>query len=176
MTDLNALRSDFIDLFCSSPEFVRAPGRVNLIGEHTDYNAGFVMPAAIGFYTTVGIASRSDRQLQVRSSNFAETLTLSLPEPGTVPRSRGGRSHWTDYVLGVAWALQEHGVGLRGADLLIHGEVPLGAGLSSSASLEVAVALALSRLAGVALGRLALATLCQQAENEYVGMRCGIMD
>jgi galactokinase len=177
MADLTALRAEFVERFSSAPEFFHAPGRVNLIGEHTDYNLGFVMPAAIQFYTTVAVAARSDRRLRVRSTNFAETLEADLPATGLpISRLSGARTHWIDYVLGIASALQHHGVPVQGADLLIHGEVPLGAGLSSSAALEVAVALALSSLTGRTLDKVTLATICQRAENEYVGMRCGIMD
>jgi galactokinase len=176
MADIDALRTEFVERFAGTPQFYRAPGRVNLIGEHTDYNAGFVMPAAIQFYTTVAIAARPDRRLRVRSTNFGETLEVPLPEAGAIVRPRDSGAHWIGYVLGVALVLQRHGLALRGADLLIHGEVPLGAGLSSSAALEVATALALSRLAGRALDKITLARICQQAENEYVGMRCGIMD
>src|SRR5271166_6264869 len=177
MADLNALRTEFTERYAAVPLFFRAPGRVNLIGEHTDYNAGFVLPAAIPFYTTVAAAARPDGRLRVRSTNYAETLTVSLPAAGATAPGRPEGAHWLDYIVGVAQSLQEHGVALRGADLLIHGEVPLGAGLSSSASLEVAVALALSTLAGgPPLDKITLAKLCQRAENEYVGMRCGIMD
>ena len=177
MADLAALSAAFIEHFAAVPEFYRAPGRVNLIGEHTDYNAGFVMPAAIQFYTTVAIAARSDRRLRVRSTNFAETVETDLPDANASHSRRPGeRAQWVDYVLGVAHALQQHGVLLRGADLLIHGEVPLGAGLSSSAALEVSVALALSSLAGRTLDNVTLAKIAQRAENDYVGMRCGIMD
>jgi galactokinase len=177
MADLAALRAEFIDRFASVPSFFHAPGRVNLIGEHTDYNAGFVMPAAIQFYTTVAIAPRSDRRLRVRSTNFSETVEVDLPEANASNSRRPGqRAQWIDYVLGVAQALQQHGVHPPGADLLIHGEVPLGAGLSSSAALEISVALALSSLAGRILDKVTLAKIGQRAENEYVGMRCGIMD
>ena len=177
MADPVAVRAEFIERFGSSPELFRAPGRVNLIGEHTDYNAGFVMPAAIQLCTTVAIAARSDRRLRVRSSNFSETVEAGLPDAGLpISPPRGGQTQWIDYVLGVACALQQHGVPLHGADMLICGEVPLGAGLSSSAALEVAVALAFLSLAGRTLDRVTLARLCQQAENDYVGTRCGIMD
>src|ERR1700679_3049167 len=126
MADLKALRAEFIERFSPSPEFSQAPGRVNLIGEHTDYNAGLVMPAAIQFYTTVAIAPRSDHRLRVRSTNFAETVEADLPDVNASNSRRPDqRAHWIDYVLGVAQALQQHGVLLRGADLLIHGEVPL---------------------------------------------------
>jgi galactokinase len=176
MTDLHALRREFTEGFGGSPRLFRAPGRVNLIGEHTDYNAGWVMPAAIQFDTTVAIAPRADAMLRVRSTNFAETLQVPVPAADAAPKSGQG-AHWIDYVLGVAHALRRHGVALPGADLLIHGEVPLGSGLSSSAALEVSVALAWSSLAGSAPpDRLTLAKLCQSAENDYVGMRCGIMD
>ena len=176
MADLSALRTEFIERFAAEPQFYRAPGRVNLIGEHTDYNAGFVMPAAIQFYTTVAVAARADRRLRVRSANFDETLEIALPQAADAVALRGRGKGWIDYVAGVAWSLQQHGVALSGADLLIHGEVPLGAGLSSSAALQVSVGLALSELAGHRLDRVTLAKLCQRAENDYVGIRCGIMD
>jgi galactokinase len=176
MADLRALRSEFIERFAAAPRLYRAPGRVNLIGEHTDYNAGFVMPVAIQFDTTVAIAARPDRVLRVRSTNFGETIEAPLPPRGAA-RRRGDGNHWADYVFGVAWALQERGIDIPGADLLLTGEVPLGSGLSSSASLEVAVALALSCVGGAPpLDGITLATICQRAENDYVGMRCGIMD
>ncbi|MFI4890193.1 MAG: galactokinase [Steroidobacterales bacterium] len=176
MTDLLKLSADFKARFGAEPRLFRAPGRVNLIGEHTDYNAGFVMPAAIRFYTSVAIAPRADRQLRIHSANFAETRMVPLPGPLAPPSGAGHGSHWIDYVCGVAWALQEQGIPVCGADMLIHGEVPLGAGLSSSAALEVAAGLALSSIAGHPLEGMRLAKACQRAENQYVGMRCGIMD
>ena len=176
MTDPRQLHDDFRHRFGAAPRLFRAPGRVNLIGEHTDYNAGFVMPAAIRFEATVAIAARTDRRLRAWSVNFGEERCVDLPD-GAAPPARGGDAvHWMDYVSGVAWALQARGVPLAGADLMIAGNVPLGAGLSSSAALEVASGLALATLAGAAPAGLALAQACQFAENEYVGMRCGIMD
>jgi galactokinase len=176
MTDPLKLSADFTARFGVKPRLFQAPGRVNLIGEHTDYNAGFVMPAAIGFYTTVAIAPRADRQLRIHSANFAETRAVPLPGPQATRSRSGESSHWIDYICGVAWALQEQGIPLCGADMLIHGDVPLGAGLSSSAALEVAAGLALTSIAGQPLEGMRLAKVCQRAENEYVGMRCGIMD
>jgi galactokinase len=161
----------FTQLFKVAPRIFQAPGRVNLIGEHTDYNDGFVMPAAIGFCTRVAIAPSRDRKLVVRSENFAEQLEFdldALPDKGS--------GHWSDYVIGVAKALSSSGSTLIGATLLIEGDVPQGAGLSSSASLEVAVGYALLDLAGDAIDLAKLALLCQKAENEFVGARCGIMD
>jgi galactokinase len=173
--DLAALSKEFLLQFSATPAFYRAPGRVNLIGEHTDYNEGFVMPAAIEFYTTVAIAPQSGRRLRVKSLNLGETCEVALSDLSQM-RSPTRNSHWIDYVSGVSRALERHGIALEGADLLIHSEVPIGAGLSSSAALEVAVALALSSLVGLTLDKVTVARLCQEAENDYVGMRCGIMD
>ncbi len=165
------LTSLFREKFGTKAHICFAPGRVNLIGEHTDYNDGFVMPAAIGFCTWVAAGRRQDRDLRAYSGLYDEKVTLSLDDLSGPPRR-----HWSDFIRGVAATLQEAGHKLAGANLVIHGEVPVGAGLSSSASLEVALALALTRLSGLALSRLELVKLCQRAEHEYVGTRCGIMD
>src|ERR1022692_3885881 len=132
------LTQHFETPFGDTPRIFRAPGRVNLIGEHTDYNDGFVMPTAIGFYTWVAAAKREDAILEAYSEHFDEKITLSLDALSGPPRN-----HWSDFVRGVAATLQEAGYNLSGANLVIHGEVPLGAGLSSSASLEVSLALVL---------------------------------
>jgi galactokinase len=157
--------------FGTSPQVFRAPGRVNLIGEHTDYNDGFVMPAAIGVYCWVAISPREDRKLVICSEEFvgAAEVDLSLP---ALRRSNA----WSDYPVGVALQLEQAGYRLRGANILIHGGVPVGAGLSSSAAIEVATALALAEQSGHSPARTQLALLCQKAENEFVGARCGIMD
>ena len=165
------VHSLFREKFGTKARIFCAPGRVNLIGEHTDYNDGFVMPAAIGFYTWVAAARRPDRDLRAYSDLYDQKITLSLDELSGPPRR-----HWSDFIRGVAATLQDAGHKLSGANLVIHGEVPLGAGLSSSASLEVAVALALTNIAEIDVPRLALVKLCQQAEHKYVGTRCGIMD
>ncbi|MFZ0298761.1 MAG: galactokinase [Candidatus Sulfotelmatobacter sp.] len=165
------LMERFAQLFYAAPHIFQAPGRVNLIGEHTDYNDGFVMPAAIGFCTWVAIAPRHDHKLIVRSENFAEQFEFNLD---ALPDK--GSGHWSDYVIGVAKTLSYSGSTLIGANVLIEGDVPQGAGLSSSASLEVAVGCALLDLAGDAIDLTKLALLCQKAENEFVGARCGIMD
>ena len=149
----------------------RAPGRVNLIGEHTDYNDGFVMPAAIDFYTCSAIAERSDRTLSVHSEQFQETVEFDLDQ-----RPGSPRKHWSDYIRGVAAILHEEGYPLKGASLLIDGQVPIGSGLSSSAAIEVASVLALTSIAGAAIPLREVARLCQRAENTYTGTRCGIMD
>src|SRR5580704_6273502 len=161
----------FRELFGTSALVFRAPGRVNLIGEHTDYNEGFVMPMSIGSYTWVAAAKREDRMLEVYSEHFDEKIVLSLDMLSGPPRK-----HWSDFIRGVAATLQEAGHALCGANLVIHGGVPLGAGLSSSASLEVSLALALTSLSGITVPRLDLVKLSQAAEHKYVGTRCGIMD
>jgi galactokinase len=157
--------------FGGRPSIYRAPGRVNLIGEHTDYNEGLVMPVAIDFFTSVAIGVREDRKLVIRSENFLETIELdldNLPERGC--------GHWSDYPFGVAVELDQAGQHLPGANILVRGEVPIGSGLSSSAAIEVATGYALLDLCGANIDRMELAKLCQRAENEFVGMRCGLMD
>src|ERR1043166_5344621 len=119
------------ELFGVQPRIFRAPGRVNLIGEHTDYNEGFVMPAAINYSTFVAMAPREDRIITVRSDHFPDTAELNLDCPTQ------SRKDWSDYPLGVAVKLEEAGQRLKGANLFIHGDVPVGAGLSSSAAIEV---------------------------------------
>jgi len=149
----------------------RAPGRVNLIGEHTDYNEGFVLPAAIDAACWTAASRRGDGKLVVYSENFGESVEFHLGDPH--PQRSGT---WADYPVAVAWALQRSGYRLQGANLYIRGDVPLGAGLSSSAAIEVCTGYALLDLSGHAVDRVRLALLCQQAENEFVGARCGIMD
>jgi galactokinase len=149
----------------------RAPGRVNLIGEHTDYNQGFVMPAAIDLSCWVGASPRTDGKLVVYSENFHERVEVEIGKSAGWPRKG-----WANYPLGVAWAIAQAGNSLRGCNLYIAGDVPLGSGLSSSAAIEVATALALLGNSGDFMERKNLALLCQRAENEYVGAHCGIMD
>jgi galactokinase len=149
----------------------RAPGRVNLVGEHTDYSGGFCMPAAIQFETRVAASARQDRRLRLRSVEFKETVEIDLEAP-LVESKR----HWSSYCLGVVWSLREAGFAVPGASLTITGDVPHGAGLSSSASLEVATAMALLGLAGETIPGAQLAKICQRAENAFVGAPCGIMD
>jgi galactokinase len=166
-----SLADEFQRSYHIRPSIFRAPGRVNLIGEHTDYNDGFVMPAAIGFYTWVAASARPDRTLHVHSGEFDETIDLSLDSLAGPPRK-----HWSDFVRGVAAVLHSRGIQISGANLIIQGQVPMGAGLSSSASLEVATGLALLATSQAEVPQLELVKICQRAEHEYVGTRCGIMD
>jgi galactokinase len=165
------LQQKFTEIYGSTARGFRAPGRVNLIGEHTDYNDGFVLPAAIEYYSRVGVAARADRKLVLHSETYGEAFEVDLDDPVPIARKR-----WTDYPHGVAVILERSGKRLRGANLLIEGNVPIGAGLSSSAALEVSVALALLANSDIAVDRVEVAKLCQRAENEFVGARCGIMD
>jgi galactokinase len=171
MTQAVEVSKAFETVYGRKPRVFRAPGRVNLIGEHTDYNDGFVMPAAIEFSTWVAAAARPDRKLAIYSENFSESREFPLDDP-----EAKGQKHWSDYVRGVAVALERSGHRVSGADLYIRGEVPIGSGLSSSAAIEVSTALALLAISGISLDPKQIALLGQRAENEFVGMRCGIMD
>jgi galactokinase len=175
MTQDFDLARQFRSRFESACEIYRAPGRVNLIGDHTDYNLGLVMPLAIQFETRVAIAPRSDRVIQAHSLALSQTMSVELPadfHADPPPRA----NDWRDYVVGVIWSLGRADIPVGGANLLVHSSVPMGSGLSSSAALEVATAMALSAVAGEIPDRLRLAQLCQQAENQYVGTQCGLMD
>lgn len=165
------LQSAFRQRFGLSHAVYRAPGRVNLIGEHTDYNNGFVLPAALDFSCWVAAGRRSDPVVAAYSENINELVQFDLSKEAM---RRSGT--WSDYPAGVAWAFLEKGYALCGANLYLRGEVPLGAGLSSSAALEVAVGYALLDLAGLAVDLSTLPALCRRAENEFVGARVGIMD
>jgi galactokinase len=169
------LSARFAEAFGRAPEGVwRAPGRVNLIGEHTDYNDGFVLPFALPRGVSVAAARRDDGVVEVRSLQAATAVTAPV-EGGTVASEHWpAERQWAAYPVGVARVLREHGTG--GASLLIDSDLPQGAGLSSSAALECATALALCDLHGVEIDRPALARLAQRAENEQVGMPCGLMD
>jgi galactokinase len=165
------LRSEFEKRFGTSCAVFRAPGRVNLIGEHTDYNDGYVMPAAISFDTFAACAGNNSGNLLIQSLQDPEAATFPIHESQSQPAH-----NWTDYVRGVLIQLQHEGLNIPGANLLIDGQVPIGAGLSSSAALEVATALALLSFSKHSMNSTAIAKLCQRAENEFVGSRCGIMD
>jgi galactokinase len=163
--------AEFVARYGRSPRISAAPGRVNLIGEHTDYNDGYVMPAALEFSTLVAASPRPERLVRVYSeSEGAERVfDLDAPDPSA-------RRDWSDYVFGVAAMLEQSGRRLQGADLVVSSDVPIGAGLSSSAALEVATAHALLAAAGLPFDPVEAAQISQRAENEFVGMRCGIMD
>jgi galactokinase len=170
MADIAALRDNFQKRFGGEVRIFRAPGRVNLIGGHVDYNDGWVLPIAIDRYCHVLARARADGALRIHSEQFSESVEDAVGVP------RGNAHHWSDYVRGVAWSLGEAGAKISGADLLISSDVPVGSGLSSSAALEVSTAFALLAVSGQTMERTAIARACQRAENEFVGMRCGLMD
>ncbi|SSY80148.1 galactokinase [Alysiella crassa] len=167
------LNDMFAKQFFRQPEMtVRAHGRVNLIGEHTDYNDGFVFPCAIDFYTDVAVAANENSQVSVYAVDYDERDEFDLREA-----IASSDKQWANYVRGVVWALQQQGFDFpKGFQMAVHGNVPQGAGLSSSAALEVAVGKAISQLFDLKLENAQIAKIGQFAENEFVGCKCGIMD
>jgi galactokinase len=143
---------------------------VNLIGEHTDYNDGFVLPVAIDRWVWIALRARADRRVVIEALDFSETVALDLDALAHAPPS------WAEYIRGVAQGLDEDGHALRGFEGVLAGEVPIGAGLSSSAALELAAARAFAEVSGLPWDARRMALLGQRAENEWVGMRCGVMD
>jgi len=167
------LMQQFQRIYDSKPALrATAPGRVNLIGEHTDYNDGFVMPVAIQYAVTILAAPRDDGRIRLFSADFGQSTEFAAAGP----IERDPRFPWSHYEKGVVSEFLKLGSAPRGADLLIHGNVPMASGLSSSAAVEVATAVALRAMNGFGIGDLDLIRLCQRAENEFVGMKCGIMD
>ena len=164
----------FVNTFGAEPEFFfQAPGRVNLIGEHTDYNDGFVLPCAIDYQAMIAATPRDDNKIVATAHAYdgqVSEFELSLPIASSED------AFWSNYVRGVATVLLQKGYELKGANIAIIGNVPQGAGLSSSACLEVVTGLTLTRLAGLDVSLKDLALIGQQAENEFVGCNCGIMD
>jgi galactokinase len=172
MLNSEILRSQHRARFNADPALFVAPGRVNLIGEHTDYAEGFVMPAAIDFATLAAISPRTDGKIALYSENYGEERHFDVSAVPTMKASK----HWTDYPLGVVSILAGEGHAISGFSLSLWGDVPLGSGLSSSAALEVATALAVLSVLKASYPGPQLARLCQRAENEFVGSSCGIMD
>jgi galactokinase len=161
----------FLIIVRMSKTSVFAPARVNIIGEHTDHNRGFVLPTTTALYTRVDAAQRTDRIVEVISRYYGETQSFSLDDLAPADHVT-----WIEYVKGVAAELQAVGVRLRGATIAIDGDIPVGGGLSSSASLELAVATALLKVADESVPAQRLAEICQRAEHNYAGVQCGIMD
>jgi galactokinase len=167
------LIKQFQSIFQCAPELLsKAPGRVNLIGEHTDYNDGFVLPIAIENVVTILAAHRSDHEIHLFSVNFEEKTTFPISEP----IDHDTEHPWSNYERGVIDQFLKQGRQLNGANFLIHGDVPIASGLSSSAAIEMATAMAFKNLKQINISDLNLIQLCQTAENEFVGMKCGIMD
>ncbi|MEP6924626.1 MAG: galactokinase [Pyrinomonadaceae bacterium] len=169
--DFQSLKTEFVRFYNREPRLFRAPGRVNLIGEHTDYNGGFVLPMAIDCEAVVAVSTRDNRQIRVQSINLGESGEFDLDIENE--RKKG---FWLNYIEGMARILERRNVQIKGADVLIWSDVPSGAGLSSSAALEMAVGLALSEISGERIDRKMLALAGQQTEHEFVGANVGIMD
>lgn len=165
------VRRAFQSRFRGTPEYVvRAPGRVNLIGEHTDYNDGFVLPMAIEYAVWIALRPRRDRQVLIHSLDYEQTVSFSID------RFRHGKKRWGEYIKGVTLALRQAGYALGGWEGVMCGNVPIGAGLSSSAATEMAAASAFAAASGLHIPAREMALAGQRAENDWVGVNCGIMD
>jgi galactokinase len=169
----NQLAGQFEKIFGHAPRWIAAaPGRVNLIGEHTDYNGGFVFPMAVERYTIIAAAPSANHLIQLRSTVETDSVTIDPRQP-VKPLGKGS---WANYPVGVIAGFLERGQKISGFDALIHSTVPMGGGLSSSAALEVATATLLENITGHKLDPVDKALLCQKAEHDFAGMPCGIMD
>lgn len=165
------VKSFFVEYFGYVPQIMaKSPGRINLIGEHTDYNLGFVLPAAIDKAAYVTVARREDQLIMLFAKDLEEEYQVDINLLPTIP------GHWSAYILGVVDQLSKMGKQLSGFDLVLTCDVPTGAGMSSSAAVECATAFALNALFDLQLERLDLVRMAQKAENEFVGVKCGIMD
>jgi galactokinase len=164
------LLESFKTNFSSPQVVVKAPGRVNIIGEHTDYNDGFVMPVAIDKFTWIAARSRMDSKVKLTSLDFVNTIEFDL---NNIQKDKEG---WGEYFKGIAWILREKGYSLKGFEGVVTGNVPIGAGLSSSAALELALCKLFAEVSHLDWDASQMAKLSQEAENKWVGVNCGIMD
>ena len=167
---LQNIHAVFKEVFAGEATAFRSPGRINIIGEHTDYNEGFVLPAAIDKSIYVAISKRTDNQINLFAGDFNESFTT---ETGHI---KPASIQWPNYILGVVDQLQKQGHAISGFNLVIDGDIPIGAGLSSSAALECAVVFALNEIFELKLSRMQMVPLAQQAEHVFAGVNCGIMD
>ena len=167
--DTEVLKKNFTERFHAAPILFRSPGRINIIGEHTDYNEGFVLPAAIDKAAYVAISKRNDDNIQLASLAFNETYACKISEARPL-------KSWTDYVLGVVDQLSKHGMVIGGFNLVLDGDIIIGAGLSSSAAVECSVIYALNELFVLGLSKIQMVKMAQAAEHEFAGVKCGIMD
>ncbi len=165
-----AIKSKFESVFMSEPLILIAPGRINLIGEHTDYNEGFVLPASIDKHIVFAVAKNNESLLRFVSNDLNDEIELPVDKIEPVEK------HWANYLLGVIAQIKKMGKSIAGVDCVFGGNIPLGAGLSSSAALETGFAYALNELFQLGLTKLEIVQLSQKAEHEYAGVKCGIMD
>jgi len=168
--DIQALKSSFKKKFEAEPVLIKSPGRINIIGEHTDYNDGFVMPAAINKAIYVAVSQRDDQEIYLYSESYQQKHVASIDQIEKTDKS------WANYILGVADQIKKRGLQFSGFNLYLDGNVPLGAGLSSSAALECATAFAIKHLNNLDISQMDLALISQKAEHEFAGVNCGIMD
>lgn len=168
---IQEIRNRFIELFNSEPLLVRSPGRINLIGEHTDYNDGFVMPAAIDKEIIFAIGPSASHDSLVYALNFDQHISLDVKNPAKV-----NKPGWANYLLGVLFQIKQHGYTVPPFNCVFGGNIPTGSGLSSSAALECGFGFAVSELFNLNIPRLNIVTMAQWAEHNYVGVKCGIMD
>ncbi len=174
MRSIETLRATFTQFYGAAPTHItRAPGRVNLIGEHTDYNDGFVLPMALDRAVLIAARARADRRVRMLALDFEHARSEFALD---APIEHDSANKWSNYIRGVAWALLARGFILPGLDLAIQGDVPRGSGLSSSAALEVCAATTFAEIGNLEISKVEIAKLCQRAESEFVGMKCGIMD
>ncbi|MZQ78620.1 MAG: galactokinase, partial [Bacteroidales bacterium] len=173
-SDINRLKEEFFRLYGDrdkDPVLFYSPGRVNLIGEHTDYNGGYVFPCALDFGTTLLVRSGSGEEIRMNSLNFPGEVVIPLAlNYLPIPKS------WTNYPVGVINEFARKGIGAPAMEMLFTGDIPNGAGLSSSASIEMVTAVAMNELTGAGLEMMEMVKMSQKAENGFVGMNCGIMD
>ena len=170
MSRKQSIAAEFRNRFGRSPLVVRSPGRVNLIGEHTDYNEGFVLPAAIDKEIILAVGLRDDRVCRMVAADLGQTFETTLD---AITRSNLG---WPNYLMGIVDQLQKGGIQVGGFECVFGGDIPIGSGMSSSAALEAGFLFALNELNGLSLDRFKMARMAQRSENEFVGLRCGIMD
>lgn len=167
---MQKIKSVFVEKFTDQPAIFKSPGRINILGEHTDYNEGFVLPAAIDKNIYVAIGKRTDNQIHLFAADFNENFTTGIEDikPATI--------QWPNYILGIVDQLQKNGHTIAGFNLVIDGDIPIGAGLSSSAAVECAVIFALNEIFKLGLTRMQMVPLAQKAEHVFAGVNCGIMD
>ncbi len=170
MNSIEQIETKFLELFQEQPLLVRSPGRVNIIGEHTDYNQGFVLPAAIEKSMYIAISSRTDTHCKIIAYDLQDEFEFDIT---ALSRSEKG---WPNYLMGVVDQLMKAGYGLRGFHCVFGGEIPVGAGMSSSAAIEAGLAYGLNVLFNLGIAKKELVRIAQRAENEFVGLQCGIMD
>ncbi len=168
--DITQLKNNFISTFGVVPTIFKSPGRINILGEHTDYNGGFVMPAAINKAVYVAVSLRNDEEVHLYAASYQEKIMATI---STIKKTE---TNWANYILGVVDELLKRNYQISGFNLYIDGDVPLGAGLSSSAAVECATAYALANMNGLTIPQMELALIAQSAEHHFAGVKCGIMD